>query len=113
VAKIKAIDLSELKPVKKPRQPSARQLAVMKREGEYARAIDRLEKGRAAAFAPDEEKLPTLRASLARVIARNERKDLLHLAIIGGVAYVALEPIPGARGPRRKRSDQSRGEPQR
>jgi hypothetical protein len=42
-----------------------------------------------------------MRASLARVIGRNERADQLHFAILGGIAYVALDPIPGARGPRR------------
>jgi len=40
-----------------------------------------------------------MRASLARVIARNERSGELHFAILGGIAYVALDPIPGARAP--------------
>ena len=103
MAKIKTIELSELTPVKKPRQPSPKQLALMKREAEYDRAISKLEHGKAIAFEPNEEKLPALRASLVRVIDRNPRKADLHLAIIGGIAYVALEPIPGARAPRTKR----------
>jgi hypothetical protein len=39
-----------------------------------------------------------------RVIARNERAHELHYAIKGGVAYVGLEPIPGARGGRKKQA---------
>jgi hypothetical protein len=35
---------------------------------------------------------------MARVIGRNERARQLHFAILGGIAYVALDPIPGARG---------------
>jgi hypothetical protein len=37
------------------------------------------------------------------VIDRNERRPELHLAIISGIAYVALEKIPGARSSRRKK----------
>ena len=106
MAKIRTIELSELVPVKTPRQPSPRQLLVVKREAEFERALNRLEPGKALAFSPEEnDKLPTLRASLARVIARNERAGELHFAIINRVAYVALEPIPGARAPRRKKVD--------
>ena len=103
MAKIKTIELGELERMRAPRQPSARQLALMKREAEYERAITKLEPGRALAFEPTEEKLPTLRASLVRVISRHPRKSELHFAIIGGVAYVALSPIPGARGPRKRK----------
>ncbi len=53
-------------------------------------------------FEPTEEKLPTLRASLGRVIRRNDRAAELHMAIKGGSAYVSLQPIPGARGRKRK-----------
>jgi hypothetical protein len=75
---------------------------LQKREATYEAAIAKLQRGQAIEFAPSEEKLPTLRASLQRVIDRNERRPELHLAIISGIAYVALEPIPGARRPRSK-----------
>jgi hypothetical protein len=101
MAKIRTVELALLVPEKKERKMSARQIALMKRESEYEKAINKLEKGNALAFEPTDEKLPTLRASLHRVIARNERAAELQFAILGGVAYVALEPIPGARGPRR------------
>jgi hypothetical protein len=105
VAKIRTIELSSLTPVRKARTPSAKQLALMKREAEYERAISKLVKGQAIAFeVTDGEKVPTLRASLQRVIDRNERKADLHLAIIGGVAYVALEEIPGARKARTRKA---------
>jgi hypothetical protein len=103
VARIKTVELVSLIPEKKERKLSARQIALMKRESEYEKAINKLVKGNALAFEPTEEKLPTLRASLHRVIARNERADQLQFAILGGIAYVALEPIPGARGARRKK----------
>jgi hypothetical protein len=38
-------------------------------------------------------------------IARNERAHQLHYAIKGGVVYVGLEPIPGARGGGKKKTD--------
>jgi hypothetical protein len=102
VAKISTIELSQLVPVKKERKPSARQIALQKREAEYERELARLEPGKAVKFEPTDEKLPALRASLQRVIDRNERRPVLHLAIISGIAYVAVEPIPGARRPRSK-----------
>lgn len=108
MARIRTVALASLVPAKRERKPSARQIALMKREAEYERALAKLEPGKAVAFEPSEEKLATLRASLQRVIDRNERKGELHLAILQGVAYVALEPIPGARGPRRKKADAER-----
>lgn len=105
MAKIRTIELAQLDPVRKPRQLSPRQLALMKREAEYERAIAKLEPRKALAFEPTDEKLLTLRASLVRVIERNDRRAGLHFAIIGGVAYVALEPIPGARRPRKMQAD--------
>ena len=105
VAKVKVIELSSLAPVRKERKPSARQIALQKREATYEAAIAKLQSGQAIAFSPDEnDKLPALRASLQRVIDRNARASELHLAILAGVAYVALEPIPGARSPRRKKA---------
>ena len=101
LARIKTVELASLVREKKERKLSARQIALLKRESEYEKAINKLVKGSAVAFEPTEEKLPALRASLARVIARNERAHQLHFAILGGLAYVALDPIPGARGPRR------------
>jgi hypothetical protein len=103
VAKIRTIELSSLNPVKE-RKPSARQLGLMKREATYESAIAKLQRGQALAFEPSDEKLPTLRASLKRVIARNERAAQLHFAIIGGICYVALDAIPGSRKPRRKKA---------
>jgi hypothetical protein len=100
VAKIKTVELTQLAPVKKERKPSPRQIALIKREAEYEKAISRVQLGQAISFEPSEEKLPALRASLQRVIDRNARKSELHLAIISGIAYVALEKIPGSRGPR-------------
>jgi hypothetical protein len=104
MAKIKTVELASLVPEKKERKLSARQIALRKREAEYERAIIKLQRGDALAFEATDEKLPTLRASLHRVIARNERADQLQFAILGGIAYVALAPIPGARGPRAKKA---------
>ena len=105
MAKVRVIELSSLTPVRKERKPSARQIALQKREATYESAINKLERGKAVAFSPDEnDKLPALRASLQRVIDRNARASELHLAIISGIAYVAVEPIPGARSPRRKKA---------
>lgn len=103
MARIKTVELASLVPEKKERKLSAKQIALRKRESDYEKAISRLELGNAVAFEPtDDEKLPTLRASLKRVIARHARADELHFAILGGTAYIALEPIPGARARRRK-----------
>ncbi|MGO9208178.1 MAG: hypothetical protein ACLQBX_18700, partial [Candidatus Limnocylindrales bacterium] len=66
--------------------------------------IAKLTAGKVAVFEPTDEKLETLRATLARVIARNERAHELHYATKGGLAYVGLEPIPGARGGRKKQA---------
>ena len=105
MARIKFVPMADLLPPKpKERKPSPRQLATMKREAEYEKAIAKLTAGNAVVIEPTDEKISTLRASLARVVARNERSSELHYAIKGGVAYVGLEPIPGARGGRRKRA---------
>jgi hypothetical protein len=104
VARIKFVSVSDLVSTKpKERRPSPRQLAAMKRELEYEKAIAKLTSGKVAVFEPTDEKVSTLRTSLARVIARNEHSSELHYAIKGGVAYVGLEPIPGARGARKKK----------
>lgn len=104
MARIKFVDVADLIPQKpKERKLSPRQLAALKREAEYEKAIAKLEGSKVAVFEATEEKLPTLRASLTRVIARSERKDQLHFAMKGGVAYVSLQLIPGARA-RRKRT---------
>ncbi len=105
MGRIKFMSVTDLLPPKpKDRQPSPRQLATMKREAEYEKAIAKLSAGKVLVIEPTDEKLPTLRASVARVIARNERSSELHYAIKGGLAYVGLEPIPGARGGRKKRA---------
>ena len=105
MARIKFVSVADLVSLKsKERQPSARQLAAMKRESEYEKAIAKLTSGKVAVFVPTDEKVSTLRISLARVIARNERSSELHYAIKGGVAYVGLEPIPGARGGGKKKA---------
>jgi len=103
MARIKYVSVTDLVPPKpKDRPLSPRQLAARKREDDYEKAIAKLTAGKVAVFEPTDEKLATLRASLVRVIARNERAHELHYAIKGGVAYVGLEPIPGARGGRKK-----------
>jgi hypothetical protein len=105
MARIKFMSVADLLPPKpKERQASPRQLAVMKREEAYEKAIAKLVPGKVAVIEPTDEKLATLRASLARVIGRNERSSELHYAIKSGVAYVGLEPIPGARGGRKRKS---------
>jgi len=91
VARIKFVSVADLvSPKLKERQPSPRQLAAMKHESEYEKAIARLTSGKVAVFEPTDEKISTLRTSLARVVARNERSSVLHYAIKGGVAYVGL-----------------------
>jgi hypothetical protein len=105
MARIKFVSVTELVPPKpKDRPPSPRQLAARQREAEYEKAIAKLTEGKVAVIEPTDEKLATLRATLVRVIARSERAHELHYAIKGGVAYVGLEPIPGARGGRKKRA---------
>jgi hypothetical protein len=105
VARIKFVSITDLvSPKPKERRASPRQLAAMKRESQYEKAIAKLTSGKVAVFEPRDEKVSTLRTSLARVVARNERSSDLHYAIKGGVAYVGLEPIPGARGGRKKKS---------
>lgn len=104
MAHIKFVSVADLvSPKPKERRPSPRQLAMMKRESEYEKAIAKLTSGKVAVFEPTDEKASTLRTSLARVIARNERSSDLHYAMKGGVAYVGLEPIPGARGAPKKK----------
>lgn len=93
-----------LPPKPKRRQPSARQLAALKREAEYEKAIAKLTAGKVVVIEPTDEKVATVRAALARVVARNERSRELHYAIKGGVAYIGLEPIPGARGGGKKKA---------
>jgi hypothetical protein len=105
MARIKYVSVTDLVPPKpKDRPLSPRQLATRQREEEYEKAIAKLTAGKVAVIEPTDEKLATLRASLARVIARNERAHELHYAFKGGVAYVGLEPIPGARGGRKKQA---------
>ena len=105
MARIKYVSVTDLVPPKPKDHPlSPRQLAARQREAEYEKAIAKLTPGKVAVLEPTNEKLGTLRATLARVIARNERAHELHYAIKGGVAYVGLEPIPGARGGRKKQA---------
>ena len=105
MARIRFISASDLvSSNQQERQPSPRQLATMKRESEYEKAIAKLTAGKVAVFEPTDERIATLRVSLARVIARNERAGELHLAIKRGIGYVALEPIPGARGGRKQKA---------
>src|SRR5271157_4169069 len=105
MARIKYVSVTDLVPPRpKDRPLSPRQLAARQREAEYEKAIAKLTAGKVAVFETTDEKLSTLRATLVRVIARNERAHELHYAIKGGVAYVGLEPIPGARGGRKKQA---------
>ena len=105
MAKVKVIELSSLAPVRKERKPSAKQLLLIKKEAVYEAAIAKLQiSGQALAFEPTDERLPTLRASIARVIARSDRAGELHFAVMNGNVIVALEAIPGARRPRRKKA---------
>jgi hypothetical protein len=105
MARIKYVSVTDLLPPRpKDRPLTPRQLAARQREAEYEKAIAKLTEGKVAVIEPTDEKLATLRASLARVIARNERAHQLHYAIKGGVAYVGLAPIPGARGGRKKQA---------
>ncbi|MGO9179332.1 MAG: hypothetical protein ACLQBX_19950 [Candidatus Limnocylindrales bacterium] len=105
MARIKYVSVADLVPPKpKDRPLSPRQLAARQREAEYEKAIAKLTAGKVAVFEPTDEKLETLRATLGRVIARNERVHELHYAMKGGLAYVGLEPIPGARGGRKKQA---------
>lgn len=108
MARVKYVDIATFVPLKpKERKLSARQRAAQKREAEYDKAINRLEPGKVAVFEPSEEKLPTLRAALTRVIARSEHSNELHIAVKGGRALVALESIPGARGARKPRGQRN------
>jgi len=108
MARIRFVALKDLFPPKpKERKQSPRQLAAMKREAEYEKAIAKLTDGMVVVIEPTDERISTIRNSLARVINRNERATHLHYAIKSGVGYVSLEPIPGSRGGRKKRVQQT------
>lgn len=105
MARIQFVDVEDLvQQQPRRRKLSPRQHAVLRRESTYEKAIDKLDGRLVAVFRPTEEKLPTLRVSLGRVIARNKRAPDLHFAVKAGAAYVSLMPIPGAR---RRRSKQA------
>jgi len=85
------------------RELSPRQKAAQEREAKFRKLLESLsDPAQIKAIEPEkDEKLGTLRASLAKVLGGDHRGA--HVAVKGGVIYVSLGPIPGARragGPR-------------
>lgn len=67
MARIKFVSMTDLIPPKpKERKPSPRQLATMKREAEYEKAIAKLGAGKVVVIEPTEESRDTPRFSRSR-----------------------------------------------
>jgi len=85
------------------RKLSPRQKVAQEREARFRKLLESLsDPAQIKAIEPEKgEKLGTLRASLTKVLQGDQRGA--HIAEKGGVIYVSLGPIPGARragGPR-------------
>ena len=82
---------------------SKRQKVAQEREAKFRKLLESLsDPAQIKAIEPEkDEKLATLRASLTKVLRGDHRGA--HMAAKGGLIYVSLGPIPGARrapGPR-------------
>jgi len=79
------------------RELSPRQKVAQEREAKFRKLLESLsDPAQIKAIEPEkDEKLGTLRASLAKVLQGDHRG--VHVAVKGGVIYVSLGPIPGAR----------------
>lgn len=102
--RIRTAKLDELQ-AKKPRekQMSPRQQAATEREENVRRALQRLRSdGDVVALELDPaEKIPTMRATVKKVIAE---KPGTNVAIRGRTIYLSTSKLPGARGGRKPAS---------
>ncbi len=96
--RIRAAKLDELAPKLRERALSPRQLATQQREEEIRKAFARLrgDDDIVAIELDPSDKVPTLRASVKRVIAVH-RPDV-NMAIRGRTIYASTAKLPGARG---------------
>ena len=100
---VKRVDLSDLEPKAKERKLTPRQIARMERDDEIRSALNEaasLPASQAVVIdLPDGQKLPTLRAAVARVIG-SEPRDL-NWGVRGLSIVISKGAIPGGRGGRR------------
>jgi hypothetical protein len=91
---------------RKPRALSPRQLAIRKREQTIEKVLNELGAGPASWIKKieleDGEKLPTIRAAIARQIKATSSS--VNLGVRNNAIYLSRGPIPGARGGRRPKS---------
>ena len=97
---VKRVGLDTLRVEKQPREMSPSQRAVLERDEELRAVLNEaaaLPVSEAVAIEPKEgQKLATLRAALARLLAAEPRE--LNYAVRGRTIYISKSPIPGARG---------------
>jgi len=100
---VKRVDLADLQPKAKERKPSPREIARMERDGEIRAALNEaasLPASQAVVIdLKDGQKLPTLRAAVARIIG-SEPRDL-NWGVRGASIVISKGVIPGGRGGRR------------
>jgi hypothetical protein len=101
--KIRDAKPEELVRPARAKELSPRQKVAQERETKFRKLLESLsDPAQIKAIEPEkDEKLGTLRASLTKVLQGDHRG--VHVAVKGGVIYVSLGPIPGARraaGPR-------------
>lgn len=96
---VKTINLDDLKPQPKIRQMSPRQLAALERDREIEIALNE-----AAALAPSQavvielkgdQKLPTLRAAIGRILRANPRE--LNWGVRANQVVISKGVVPGRR----------------
>jgi hypothetical protein len=97
---VKKVNLSDFEPEKKVKELSPRQRTVLERDDEIRAAMNEaaaLPTSEAVAIElkPD-QKMPTLRAAIARVMAAEPRE--LNWGIRGTTVLISKGPIPGRRG---------------
>lgn len=102
--RIRVAKLEELAPKTRERALSPRQLAVMQREEEIRKALLRLKSDEdvIALELDPAEKIPTMRASVKRVIA--EHRPDANMAIRGRSIYLSTARMPGARRGRKPKA---------
>ena len=102
--RIRAAKLEELAPKTRDRALSPRQLAVMQREEEIRKALQRLKSDEdvIALELDPADKIPTMRLSVKRVIAAH--KPEANMAIRGRSIYLSTARLPGARRGRKPKA---------
>lgn len=102
--RIRQAKLEELKPQKRERALSPRQLAAMKREEEFRKALARLKSDDdiIAVELDQDEKVPTMRQAVKKAVAAH--KPGTNVAIRGRTIYLSTGKLPGGRGGRRPKA---------